>query len=101
MWEKAAWIIPSCICNEPWTFSMEITFNVTVLKLTKGQEMRLEQLLLSLGLLVHPREVVWDFSTPETEDLWDSQGWEKSVRETNQIVCVLIESPETVQSTNK
>lgn len=79
---------------------MEITFNVTVLKLTKGREMRLEQLFLSFRLLVHPREVVWDFSTPETEDLWGSQGWEEFFRETNQVVCVLIESPETVQSTN-
>lgn len=79
---------------------MEITFNVTVLKLTKGQGMKLEQLLLSLRLLVHPREAVWDFSTPETEDLWCSQGWEEFFRETNQVVCVLIESPETVQSTN-
>lgn len=66
---------------------MEITFNVTVLKLTKGREMRLEQLFLSFRLLVHPREVVWDFSTPETEDLWGSQGWEEFVRDQPSRMC--------------
>lgn len=87
MWEKAVWIIPSYTLQWTMNLSMEITFNVTVLKLTKGQEKRLEQLLLSPGFLLPPREAVWDFSTPETEDLWDSQSWEEFVRDQPSRMC--------------